>query len=65
MGKNWLHLQDGSGDPMKNTHDLVVTTTEEVSGPKIVTIEGTLAAEKDFGAGYKYTIIVEDSTVLE
>ena len=65
MGKNWLHLQDGSGDPMKNTHDLVVTTTEEVSGPKIITIEGTLAAEKDFGAGYKYTVIIEDSTVLE
>ena len=29
MGKNWLHLQDGTGDPLKNTHDLVVTTADK------------------------------------
>lgn len=53
MGKNWLHLQDGTGDPMKNSHDLVVTTSDELSGPKIITVEGTVAADKDFGAGYQ------------
>ena len=26
---NWLHIQDGTGDPMNNTHDLVVTTDGE------------------------------------
>ena len=51
MGKNWLHLQDGTGNPMQNRHDLVVT------------IEGVLAANRDFGAGYKYEVIVEDARV--
>ena len=48
MGRNWLHLQDGTGDPMNNTHDLVVTTTAEIGTPDIITVEGTLAAEQGF-----------------
>lgn len=64
MGRNWLHLQDGSGDPMQNTHDLVVTTADQLDSPKIITVEGTVAADKDFGAGYKYVVIVEDSTIV-
>lgn len=63
MGKNWLHLQDGTGDPLKNTHDLVVTTAVKAEKGDIVTVEGVLAADKDFGAGYKYAVIVEDVTV--
>ncbi|MFA6497737.1 MAG: DNA-binding protein [Desulfurivibrionaceae bacterium] len=63
MGKNWLHLQDGTGDPLKNTHDLVVTTTGKAEKGDIVTVEGVLAADKDFGAGYKYAVIVEDVSI--
>lgn len=63
MGKNWLHLQDGTGDPLKNTHDLVVTSTGKAEKGDIVTVEGVLAADKDFGAGYKYAVIVEDVTI--
>ena len=63
MGKNWLHLQDGTGDPLKNTHDLVVTSMDKAEKGDIVTVEGVLAADKDFGAGYKYAVIVEDVTI--
>ncbi len=63
MGKNWLHLQDGSGNPMENTHDLVVTTKEQVLEAQALTIEGRLAADKDFGAGYKYVVIIEDAVI--
>jgi hypothetical protein len=63
MGKNWLHMQDGTGNPMNNTHDLVVTTMAEPALDSIVVIEGTLAANKDFGAGYKYDVIIEDAEV--
>ncbi len=28
MGKNWVHLQDGSGDAEKGTHDLVATSQD-------------------------------------
>jgi len=65
MGRNWLHLQDGSGDPMQNTHDLVVTTTDQLSSPKVITIEGVVAADKDFGAGYNYVVIIEDSVIVK
>lgn len=63
MGKNWLHLQDGTGDPLKNTHDLVVTSAGKAEKGDIVTVEGVLAANKDFGSGYKYAVIVEDVTI--
>lgn len=63
MGKNWLHIQDGTGDPNQNTHDLVVTTLDVAEKGAIVTVEGTLIANKDFGSGYKYDVIIEDATV--
>jgi len=65
MGRNWLHLQDGSGDPMQNSHDLVVTTEDTVEVGSIITIDGVLAADKDFGAGYKYAAIVEDASIIK
>ena len=65
MGKNWLHIQDGTGNPLKNQHDLVVTTTAEATEGAVVTIEGTLAAGRDFGAGYSYEVIVEDAAIIE
>ncbi len=63
MGKNWLHIQDGTGDPLNNTHDLVITTMAEPKKGDIVLVEGTLHAERDFGAGYKYAAIIEDAEV--
>jgi len=65
MGVNWIHLQDGTGDPMSNTHDLVITTSEEVANGDVITVEGVLAANKDFGAGYKYEAIVEKAKTLK
>ena len=59
MGRNWVHLQDGSG----NNFDLTVTTTENVELGSIVTLEGTIALNKDFGAGYKYNVILEGATL--
>lgn len=61
MGRNWLHLQDGSGKDL----DLTVTTVEQVSLGQTVTMEGTLALNKDFGAGYKYDYILESAVVAK
>jgi hypothetical protein len=55
MGRNWVHLQDGSA----NNYDLTVTTTEVISLGATVTMEGTIALDKDFGAGYFYDVIME------
>ncbi len=63
MGKNWLHIQDGTGNPINNQHDLVVTTLDDAAVDAVVTVVGTLSANRDFGAGYKYEVIVEDAKV--
>ena len=65
MGKNWHHIQDGTGDPAKNTHDLVVTSSAMVEKGTIVSFEGVLAADKDFGSGYRYDVLIEDAVVVK
>jgi hypothetical protein len=63
MGKNWLHVQDGSGSAEAKTHDLTVTTDAVAKVGDVVTVTGTLTLDKDFGAGYTYAAIVENATV--
>lgn len=65
MGKNWLHLQDGSGDAAKGTNDLTVTTLDEAAVGQTITIRGTAFTNKDFGAGYKYAIIIEQAKIVK
>ncbi len=63
MSRNWIHLQDGS---LKDkTSDLTVTTTENVSLGSIVSFEGKITLNKDFGAGYKYEILMEEATLIQ
>lgn len=59
MGRNWVHLQDGSGDSKAGTHDLLVTTSEAAKPGETVTARGTVAKDKDFGSGYRYQVLVE------
>jgi len=62
MGKNWLHVRDGSG--ADGTNDLTVTTMAEL--PKIgdtVLVTGTVALDQDFGMGYQYAVILQDAEI--
>ncbi len=63
MGMNWVHIQDGTGDPSKGDFDLVVTTQDEPNKGDIVLVEGTVHANKDFGAGYRYDVIIQDAKI--
>ena len=63
MGKNWVHLQDGSGDAGKGTNNLVATSQDVPKVGDVVTAKGTLYKDKDFGAGYFYKAIVEEATI--
>lgn len=47
----------------RGTNDLVVTTQDAPKVGDVVTAKGTLHKDKDFGAGYKYRMIVEEATV--
>ena len=61
MGKNWIHLQDGTGEA--GTNDLTVTTTAVAKVGDTVVITGNLVTDKDFGYGYAYDVMVEDAEV--
>ena len=61
MGKNWLHIQDGSGNAKDGNNDLVVTTQDIPKVGDIVTANGTLSKDKDLGSGYKYDALIEDA----
>jgi len=65
MGKNWIHLQDGSGDVGQGTNDLTVTSTDATSVGETVSIAGTVHTNRDFGSGYVYRVIVEDAKVVK
>ncbi len=61
MGRNWLHLQDGSGKP--GADDLTVTTNDNVKVGDIITVTGVIATNKDFGGGYSYEVVLEQATI--
>ena len=62
MGKNWLHVRDGSGE--EGTNDLTITTAGTL--PNIgdtVVVTGNVTLNKDFGMGYAYDVLIEDAQV--
>jgi len=63
MGSNWLHVQDGTGGAGDRTNDLTVTTQQKAAVGDVVIVKGTLVTDKDFGAGYRYAVLIEDATV--
>lgn len=63
MGKNWVHIQDGTGDAAAGTHDLVLTTDSIPLDGETITATGTLAKDKDFGGGYAYKVILENASI--
>lgn len=63
LGRNWMHLQDGTGEAQKGDHDLAVTTDASASVGDVVTVRGKVAVDRDFGAGYSYPVMVEEAVI--
>ncbi|NQU35794.1 MAG: SH3-like domain-containing protein [Bacteroidetes bacterium] len=63
MSKNWAHIQDGTD--YDGNFDLTVTTVDEVNIDAVVTFEGIIAIDKDFGSGYSYSIIMEEAIIVK
>ncbi len=65
MGKNFLHLRDGTGSADTNNNDVTVTTGDSAAVGDVVTAKGTVIVDKDFGAGYAYPVLVDDAKVTK
>jgi hypothetical protein len=59
LGRNWVHIRDGTGTAA--TGDLTLTTMEEVKLGDTILVEGKVACDRDFGSGYKYSLLIEDA----
>jgi len=61
MGRNFLHLQDGTGD--QNSNDLTVTSKQTAAVGDQVTVTGRVVVNRDFGSGYAYPLLVEEASI--
>ncbi|BAN35802.1 tRNA/helicase-type nucleic acid binding protein [Sulfuricella denitrificans skB26] len=65
MGKNWIHLRDGSGSAVTGSNDVLVTTMSQAKVGDVVTVKGVVRTDKDFGAGYAYKVLIEEATLQQ
>ena len=65
MGKNWIHLRDGSGSAANNTNDILVTTNNQAKLGDILTVKGVVHTDKKFGSGYSYKVLIEEATLQQ
>ncbi|WP_430932234.1 hypothetical protein [Saccharicrinis sp. 156] len=61
MGRNWIHIQDGTSH--NNNFDLTITSKQTPMVNQVVSFEGTVMLNKDFGSGYFYDVIVENGVM--
>ena len=58
LGKNWLHIQDGSSQ-----QQLVVLTKDKTDPGAVVVAEGTLTLNKDNGIGHVYAVALVEASL--
>jgi len=61
MNTNWIHIQDGTGKD--GTHDLLVTSDTVPEVGQTIIAEGKVITDKDFGSGYFYSVLLENSKI--
>jgi hypothetical protein len=62
MGKNWVHLRDGSGAAADGSNDLVATSKDEPKVGDLVVAKGTVKTDVNLGSGYAYKVLVEGAS---
>jgi hypothetical protein len=63
MGRNFVHLRDGSGEAAAGTNNLVVTSKQTAAVGDQVSISGVVVLNREFGSGYAYPLLIEDATI--
>jgi hypothetical protein len=65
MGKTWVHLQDGTGDPKSKTNDLTVTTQGSITVGDTILVNGIVRTDQSIGMGYVLPAMIENATVTK
>lgn len=63
MGKNWIHIQDGTQD--NGEFDLTVTSLDLPEVNDEIIVKGKIILNKDFGYGYSYDVIMEEAKIVK
>ena len=61
MGRNFVHVRDGTGDA--NNNNLVVTSKQTANVGDQVSITGVVVVDRDFGMGYSYPLLIEEASI--
>ena len=61
MGRNFVHVQDGTGDASNN--NLIVTSKETAAIGDEVVVSGVVAVNREFGSGYAYPLLLEEASI--
>ncbi len=64
MGKTWIHLRDDSA-PGDSATIIITTLDTSIKVGNIISAQGILAIDKDFGFGYFYSVIMEDAILYK
>jgi len=63
MGKNWIHIQDGTGSAEKGNNDVAVSSLDTAEIGEEVIVKGTLGIDKDFGMSCAFGVLIEDASI--
>jgi len=63
LGRNWIHLRDGTGVVANGDNDLLVTTDQVAKVGDVVVTRGVVRTDADFGSGYSYAVVIEKATL--
>ena len=62
MGRNWIHLRDGSGSAAESSDDLLVTSKDKPNVGDVVVAKGVVRTDVKLGSGYAYKVLVEGTS---
>lgn len=65
MGRNFVHVQDGTGDAASGTNNLITTSKQTAFVGDQVAVSGTVTLNRDFGMGYSYPMLIEDASITK
>lgn len=61
MGKNWVHLRDGTGSAQDRSNDILVTTKDPAQLGNVVVARGVVRTDINLGSGYSYPVLIDDA----